>query len=319
MPKQPRPPSSLNRPDTHPESDAEAKGAPSSSRVRGPKEPPTAYSLFVKDTAAAQSIPIYEASKLWKEASDTDRTKYNNQAAYFKAEFEAALANPKKRLARGTLPPKKPLTACNLFTAERRAQLQSQGVNMSYNQVCALWSGLSDAEKQVYAAKAVPLREQYDKNFAAFIAAGGIPVQRRKRDATLPKLPIRPFQLFTQDQKGKGLRLPAVSAIWKSLSAETKKVYFAKAAADYDIYKRQMKALGHEVQPYRGGYDEHDVHGPKNGVYILPSFSQSIEMFIVELEVASGLTYVSGREEKDAKNEIENEISEAEQLVRSGM
>jgi len=171
--------------------------------------------------------------------------------------------------------PKKPMSGYFIYTQEKRDAVQKELGVKDFGPVTKClserWKTLAAAEKTLFEKKAADLKAQYEKDIAAFKAAGGVVGQARKekRDAKAdkaakkakkeanadkPKGPVGGAygQFLAMNRADIAKAVPAGSAVtavsklagvrFKALSAKEKAVYEAKYQEKKAIYEKELAA-----------------------------------------------------------------------------
>mmetsp|Transcript_28615 Transcript_28615/g.52515 ORF Transcript_28615/g.52515 Transcript_28615/m.52515 type:complete len:207 (+) Transcript_28615:80-700(+) len=164
--------------------------------------------------------------------------------------------------------PKRPLRSFFLYLEEhkeafvKKAATYSQGVS----DAAKAWKSLPDKAKLPFETKAKKLKEQYDKDMAAFLKAGGVKKakvfkkdkdgKRKKKDKDAPKKPAGGAYgcFLAANREAIKKSLPAghtifeitkkAGAMWKDLPASQKKKFeteYAKKAEEYRAAMEEYK------------------------------------------------------------------------------
>jgi hypothetical protein len=117
--------------------------------------PKTGYNLFVADKIKEikdvdQKEKMKHVGELWKKASAKEKSKYTDQAAKLKKEFEEANPVEKKKSKRG-------LSGYNVYMREKIKQVKGDNQKEKLMSVSSSWKKLSEKEKQEYKDEAKKL------------------------------------------------------------------------------------------------------------------------------------------------------------------
>ena len=117
--------------------------------------PKTGYNLFVADKIKEikdvdQKEKMEHVGELWKKASAKEKSKYTDQAAKLKKEFEEANPVEKKKSKRG-------LSGYNVYMKEKIKQVKGDNQKEKLMSVSSSWKKLSEKEKQKYKDEAKKL------------------------------------------------------------------------------------------------------------------------------------------------------------------
>ena len=117
--------------------------------------PKTGYNLFVADKIKEikdvdQKEKMKHVGELWKKASAKEKSKYTDQAAKLKKEFEEANPVEKKKSKRG-------LSGYNVYMKEKIKQVKGDNQKEKLMSVSSSWKKLSEKEKQKYKDEAKKL------------------------------------------------------------------------------------------------------------------------------------------------------------------
>lgn len=117
--------------------------------------PKTGYNLFVADKIKEikdvdQKEKMKHVGELWKKASAKEKSKYTDQAAKLKKEFEEANPVEKKKAKRG-------LSGYNVYMKEKIKQVKGDNQKEKLMSVSSSWKKLSEKEKQKYKDEAKKL------------------------------------------------------------------------------------------------------------------------------------------------------------------
>ena len=194
--------------------------------------------------------------------------------------------------------PKKPACgAFGQFMNEKRAefaqQLQGKPVSEVYKFGGSTWKAMSEADKAPYQTKYEDAKAKYAKDFAAFIAAGGVKTKgtmalraekrkaraakQAKKDPLKPKEPVggahscfvtKHRTASTKECQGQLVTVVAklASAKWKALSeaerAPFQEEYVTKRKAYFEAMKSYVPPAGAEAKESEDE-DDSDVEGEK--------------------------------------------------------
>jgi len=176
--------------------------------------------------------------------------------------------------------PKRPSRSFFLYLEEhkdefvKKAATYSQGIS----QAAKAWKSLLDKERLPFETRAKKLKEQYDKDLAAFLEAGGVKkgkvfkkdkaAKRKRKDADAPKKPVGgAYGCFLAAQRAAITKsLPAdhkvsdvakkAGAMWKELPAGEKKKYESEFAKKNEEYKAAMEEYKKNKPDDDGDEDE---------------------------------------------------------------
>ncbi|CAK9007378.1 unnamed protein product [Durusdinium trenchii] len=162
------------------------------------------------------------------------------------------------------VPPKRPGTAYMGWLNDNRATIVKKVGTNSVADVAKeagkQWNALSAAKKKPYQMAYAKAKAVFDKEMAAFKAAGGVVQRKQKRvskkaarDPNMPKRPLSGFLLFMADNRAKIVKslpkdhkvtevLKEGGAQWNKLAAAKKKPYETKAAKLKAEYVEKMEA-----------------------------------------------------------------------------
>lgn len=167
------------------------------------------------------------------------------------------------------LKPKRAVSAYWLFTNEIRENVTKESreknggkanIGAIAKEMSSRWATLSEADKQVYEAKAAKDKERHAAEFAAYLEASDPAASlRKKHQDMIPKKPMSAYSLFSQDpairekaaealkaagqQEPKAKELSAkLNEMWKAASAEEKSPFEERGKKDHADFVEKQKA-----------------------------------------------------------------------------
>mmetsp|Transcript_77857 Transcript_77857/g.143049 ORF Transcript_77857/g.143049 Transcript_77857/m.143049 type:complete len:273 (+) Transcript_77857:51-869(+) len=233
--------------------------------------------------------------------------------------------------------PKRPSRSFFLYLEEhkdefvKKAATYSQGIS----QAAKAWKSLLDKERLPFETRAKKLKEQYDKDLAAFLEAGGVKkgkvfkkdkggkCTRRKKDANAPKKPTGgAYGCFLAASRATiKTSLPAghsmlditkkAGLMWKDLPANEKKNFESEYAKKAEEYKAAMEAYK-KNKPGNGGgrgrgKEEDDDHHAEE---------EEKDVFEGEEEENEDDDHHAEEEEEEGEKEQEEEGAEVRKRIK---
>lgn len=265
-----------------------------------PVKPPSAFKTFCTEMTgksmglaqlheAFKALPEEERKKKDDDAREAfskyteEVTTFNNTQAGKKYRNAVAVAQKrvriqamKTKLLAGTEAPKRAAGAFMLFIADKRSEVtqanpELKGMGAITTKLAELWKGLSEEEKQPYAAKEQQQKEEYEKAMETYRESEGYKkfqaFERRvskkpqgkakakakakpsgpERPEGLPKKPPNAFFLWCQSTPG-GARGAGKEATWRELGAEGQKQWNEEAQSKLREYEAQLDEFKKSVE-----------------------------------------------------------------------
>ena len=228
-----------------------------------PKRPKSAYLFFcdemrpevTKESPSSLGIVSKKLAKMWANASDKQRDKYNQMASEARKEYEARMvewreecsklaseSSKKGQGRKGTMEsslPKRPKSAYLFFCDEKRPIVAENTNRLGEisKELARLWSETTDRSKYEELAAADKLRFESEKS-----QVNGISTQKKPTKQKSPRAPSA-YMLFCKDLRstivdpdGKSLPLgettKRLAEMWKNCDSLTRAKYESKAAEE---------------------------------------------------------------------------------------
>jgi hypothetical protein len=267
------------------------------------QNPGMSFGQLSKYTSAMYAELTPEEKEHWISQAEQDKSRYLHELANyvpppgFDAKGDAVMTYPKGGGRRGKkerdpLAPKRNQSAYLLYQNAMREPFRRDNPGMTFGQLSkytsAMYKCLTPDEKAQWEARAQHDKMRYDSEMTQYVPPPGYDssgilledhrIQQRKKKARDPSAPKRArgsFVYFTDyarpliQKEFPDIKFTEMGSVmgerWRALSAEEKKEYEDKAAADKQRFAQEMERYQEEkaaqAPPPAAAADHHDIYG----------------------------------------------------------
>lgn len=173
--------------------------------VNRPKKASTAYILFSnamresvksKNPTMKSNEIMSELGRLWKQASDSEREKYQKMFELERVRYENEMTSyvpPAKEVqvkSKDKSDLKKPMNAYVIFSQEARTQVKEQEPSLTFGEVtqrlATKWNNMSDSEKEKYNKLSREQRDVYENSKKNMTTEPVTPPSKSKSTTVVP-------------------------------------------------------------------------------------------------------------------------------------